>query len=309
MNFNEIENIYIDSFFFDPDTKEILPEYLVEYREDKARRKVSKDGLSMVISFVATGPKSSLDPEEKNAKFEIENGNFFVLIDDEIDRSPLLLIRDEENCIEYTVNGFNPDNEEYSYRFSFEIKEQECNNELNKKNKAGSIIEPFGAKDVRNKLHEILKKVATRDSDFIDTDGEPRVYIKYLSGRTGQIERYDSVHDDDLEDIQCIHECTRLDLKKHWTTASCGIVFNFAYIFNIIVDGEEHTLILRRSPTDKHDSDEFANSILESIFSLYSDILEDERHEDLVQRLERIERKLIENQIGKKNIAARKKQV
>ena len=308
MNFNEIENIYIDSFFSDPDTKEILPEYLMEYREDQARRKISKNGLSMVISFVATGHKSNLDPEEKNAKFEIENENIFVLIDDEIDRSPLLLINDEENCIEYAVNGFNHDNEEYTYRFYFEKKEQEHSNEL-KKNKADSIIEPIGAKDVRNKLHEILKKIATRDSDFIDTDGKPRVYIKYLSGRTGQIERYDSVHDDDLEDIQCIHECTRLDLKKHWTTASCGIVFNFAYIFNIIVDGEEHTLILRRSPTDKHDSDEFANSILESIFSLYSDILEDERHEDLVQRLERIERKLIENQIGKKNIAARKKQV
>lgn len=307
MNFNKVDSIDIESNYYQPGTDDFIPKYHVEYIENREKRTKNKNGLSMVIYFQAFGPKSETEEGEKCARFEIKNKDIFVTIDDEIDYSPLTILNSKyTGLIECKIDDIDSGNQKFMYRFSFEETQSEQDN--TKKSDMSYTNEPMGAKDFRNKFNEITKKIITRDISVMDEDGEPRVKIKYLSGRTGQIELYDSVPDADFEYIQCVHKCTSSELKNNWTTASCGIPFNFAYVFDRVINGKIYTLILRRSPTDNHVSDVFSESILESIFDMHTEMLSDERHDDLIERLERIERKVIENQTSKKISASRIKQ-
>lgn len=315
-NFQDIDRVYIDKCYRHPKTGEIDPEFCFSYKEDETQRRISESGLLLCISFELTGSKVWMDPGEKHAKFEVKDDTIFISIDDQFSGAQLVEIAPNS----YKVDASDSHGKFY-YCFSFELKTYQMTSE-DEQNEDCVMVEPMGAKDTRSRWNEITTKIASRDVEFIDFDGEPRLIINYLTNRKGQIEIFDAVPEEELSEIQCIHHCTRSELKKHWTTASCGIVFNFAYVFDVTVDGEDITLILRRSPEDKHYSDEFSINVLESFFATNVEVLEDERHDEIIQyldrieksdeiirRLERIEKKMNEKTSNKSSIIARRKQV
>lgn len=153
---------------------------------------------------------------------------------------------------------------------------------------------PLNAKTYKDAFNEMTQALASHAPEFLDEDGQARLYVRFLNGRTVQIEHREALSDDELTDIFYIHETDHLSLKRYWTSVSSAIVFSAAFGFVYKDDADQEIeLILRRCPDDEHPADEFCTDILAGIQVELEQMLDDEIKQTIEEGFKRLENLIV----------------
>ena len=153
---------------------------------------------------------------------------------------------------------------------------------------------PLNAKTYKDAFNEMTQALASQAPEFLDEDGQARLYVRFLNGRTVQIEHREALSDAELTDIFYIHETDHLSLKRYWTSISSAIVFSTAFGFVYKDDADQEVeLILRRCPDDEHPADEFCDQILTGMQMELEQLLDDEIKQSIEQGFERLENLIV----------------
>ncbi len=126
---------------------------------------------------------------------------------------------------------------------------------------SGTAIEkPRYAKEVKDELRTILSGLVVEQGGIKDSEGNPRVFLKFLNGRIGVMQPLDDVGRDEWN-LNSIHHCSVRDLRQHWGTVGAGVAFGVGFVVTVDTPEASVDVVLKRAPGDNHLADEFASSI------------------------------------------------
>ncbi|NLY26451.1 MAG: hypothetical protein GX049_02715 [Alcaligenaceae bacterium] len=138
-----------------------------------------------------------------------------------------------------------------------------------------SADEPINAKVFKDALKTYVDGLANREAAYKDTDGKPRLYIKFLNGRTAcLVAREDVDEEQHLENALFEHECDSVgEIRRFWSTVGAAISFNISFSFTCTNrSGKEVELVLLRYWDDEHAADEFAESVIATVGMALEDV-------------------------------------
>ncbi len=201
---------------------------------------------------------------------------------------PVSIVSQKSNSIlgEFYENG---DPEPWIAKFDYP-----ANTSGNLRMSVSTRESPLMAKSFKDSFRELVSALVSKSPQVLDEDEEARIYIKFLNGRTAQIEHWDDVSDEDVSNIFCVHETDHVSVKKYWTSVSAAITFSVAFKFSFPdEDGQDVDLILRRCPDDEHPADGFCVDILSSMQTELEEMLNDEIKVTIEKGFERLEKLIV----------------
>jgi hypothetical protein len=258
-----------------------------------------RDANGNVSTYVEKRDKRKTDEAGDVMRITVQNGD----ASEETNKSELIFSKSETG--EILVKGDFFTNESEIYKTTSPVYEQHnvCTFQIDDDDKDEMLIifelldaekqiesppalttkgSAMAAKTYKNDFNYLTSALASKDIVYKDVDGLPRVYLKFLNGRTVQIEHADLMSDDDMASIFYIHECDHLDIKRYWTTVGSVIILNTAFKFSFPdKDGCMVDLVLRRCPDDEHVADEFCSDILTGMQIELESMLDDELKETM----------------------------
>lgn len=144
--------------------------------------------------------------------------------------------------------------------------------------KISSADQPINAKVFKDALKTYADGVANREPAYKDTDGKPRLYIKFLNGRTACLVAREDVDEElHLHNALFEHACDIGEIRRFWSTVGAAISFNISFCFSYPDrSGEDVEMILLRYWDDEHAADEFAESMVATIQMTMEDVFQEE---------------------------------
>lgn len=288
IDFKQVDSIYIQYCAGD------LRNDYVEQREDR----LYPDGGGMRITVHDADPSQSTDRyqivfSQSDTTGEILlKGDFFIAFSEIYNTTQPVF--DKDGC-SFELDASDPNEK---MLITFELPPVGKKGQIEPPQALTSKNSPMFAKNYKDDFNNLTTALASRESQYKDADGIPRVYLKFLNGRTVQIEHADLMSDDDLASIFYIHECDHLAIKRYWATVGSVIIFSTGFKFSFPdKNGCEVDLILRRCPDDKHIADEFCSDILTGMQMELESMLDDELKETMEKGFVRLE-KLIKQGIS-----------
>ncbi len=145
-----------------------------------------------------------------------------------------------------------------------------------------SLEKPRYAKEVKDELRTVLSGLAVEQGGIRDAEGHALVFMKFLNGRLGVLQRLDEVPIGD-SNLNSIHRCTARELRRHWGTVGAGIAFGIGFVVTVKTPEASVDIVLRRAPGDAHSADGFASEIFRGAIQAVAHRL----HDSDIARLER----------------------
>lgn len=145
--------------------------------------------------------------------------------------------------------------------------------------KISSADQPINAKVFKDSLKTYVDGVANREPAYKDTDGKPRLYIKFLNGRTACLVAREDVDEElHLHNALFEHACENVgEIRRFWSTVGAAISFNISFCFPYPdLSGEKVELILLRYWDDEHAADEFAESVIVTVQEKMEDVFKED---------------------------------
>lgn len=237
-------------------------------------------------------------------------GDFF-----EDSETTLIATLEKRTPYELTYYVYEPGGEDDPWVIEMELKstgEEEDEEDVPRTTKPvdrlSSRSAALQAKVFKDRFKELATAVASSAPEVIDlTDGAARLYIKFLNGRTAQLERFDEVPEDERAEIFYTHWTRHVLIKKHWASVSAAIIFSVAFAFTFEnEDGDEVELLLRRSPDDEHVADGFCEEILGGVQGELEELLNDDLKTTVEQGFTRLEKLILQSNKAPTESPARK---
>lgn len=297
MDFNQVDVVYIEYRYSTNDATNF-------YAEVRDRRVINPAGDVMQITVYNKDAAEDEAPYQlvfshSGADEILVKGDFFQNVSEIYKTTPPVF--DPIDYCSFELD-FDDDEDDEKMLIAFELHEGKVR-QISPVTAITTKKSPMVAKAYKDDFNKLTTALAGKEHQYRDANGNFRVYIKFLNGRTVQIEHASLMSDDDVASVFYIHECSHLDIKRYWTTVSSVIIFSTAFKFSFPdKNGNEVDLILRRCPDDEHIADEFCSDILTGMQMELESMLDDELKDTMKRGFERLE-KLIKQ--GNSNSASK----